>query len=76
MLSCREMSEQASELLEGRASRVQRAAAGLHLAMCRHCRRYFRQMRLTIESLRRAGPARPSFDAERVLKGIDDADRR
>jgi predicted anti-sigma-YlaC factor YlaD len=73
MLSCREMSEQASELLEGRAPGVRRAAAWLHLAMCRHCRRYFRQMRLTIETLRRAGPTRPPFDPERVLKGIDDA---
>lgn len=73
MLSCREMSEQASELLEGRASGVQRAAAWLHLSMCRHCRRYFRQMRLTIETLRRSGPALPSFDPDPVLKAIDDA---
>lgn len=76
MLSCREMSEQASELLESRAPRSQRAAAWLHLAMCRHCRRYFRQMRLTIDTLCHAGWSHPSVDPEKVLQDIDDAARR
>jgi predicted anti-sigma-YlaC factor YlaD len=70
------MSEQASELLEGRVPPLQRAAAWLHLAVCRHCRRYFRQMRLTIETLRRVGPSHPPVDPKQVLESIERATRR
>jgi predicted anti-sigma-YlaC factor YlaD len=70
------MSEQASELLEGRVSPLQRAAAWLHLAMCRHCRRYFGQMRLTIDTLRRVGSSHPPVDPEQVLESIERAARR
>lgn len=76
MLSCREMSELASELLEDRSPRAQRAAAWLHLAMCRHCRRYLRQMRLTIDTLRRTGSSHPSVDSGKVLEAIEGATRR
>ncbi len=76
MLSCREMSEQASELLEEHVPRLQRAAAWLHLAMCRHCRRYFRQMRLTIDTLRRVGPSHPPIDPGQLIQSIERAARR
>jgi hypothetical protein len=44
--------------------------------MCRHCRRYFRQLRLTIDTLRRVGASHPSVDAQRVLQSIERAARR
>lgn len=71
MLSCREISERGSELLEGRASWRVWAAARLHLMMCRHCYRYLQQLRLTRAVLRRVPTGKPPVDAQRVLSAID-----
>ena len=51
MLSCKELTELVTEYLEGRLSFLQRARYQLHIGMCQHCRRYLRQMRLTIRTL-------------------------
>jgi len=52
MLSCRELTEWVTDYLEGQLSFPQRARFQLHVAMCRNCHRYLRQMRLTIRTLR------------------------
>lgn len=64
MLSCRELVEmvtQEPDLIEKRVS----ASWGmrLHLLMCRHCRRYVRQLQLLLQYLSvlaRRDPAEPS----------------
>jgi hypothetical protein len=71
MLSCRQMSEQASELIEGRTSWRARMSARLHTFMCQHCRRYFRQLRLTIATLHRLRKPRAPVDPARVLAALD-----
>lgn len=71
MLSCREMSERASELSEGRVSWRTRAEAGLHWLMCRHCRRYLGQIRLTMQALRRLRGAQPPASADRILQALE-----
>lgn len=76
MLTCREMSEGASELMEGRGPWPQRLAARMHLLMCRHCRRYFRHLRLTVATVRRAKPPARSVDVERVLDAIERVGKR
>ncbi|GIW42733.1 MAG: hypothetical protein KatS3mg077_0015 [Candidatus Binatia bacterium] len=51
MLTCRELTELVTDYLEGRMPLVQRLKFHMHLGMCRHCRAYLRQMRLTIRTL-------------------------
>lgn len=51
MLRCRELTELITDYLEGRLPMGQRIRFHLHLGMCRHCRAYLRQMKLTIRTL-------------------------
>ena len=74
MLSCREVSERASDLIDGHASWRVRAEARLHLLMCQHCRRYIEQLKLTVKALRSTRRSERPVDAERVLDVIDRAD--
>lgn len=48
MLSCREVTETASDYLERDLGWWARLQFQMHLTMCRHCRRYMRQLRATI----------------------------
>lgn len=51
MLTCRELTELITSYMEGKVSLRQRLRIQMHLAMCRHCRRYLRQMKYTIRLL-------------------------
>lgn len=51
MLTCKEVVELVTDYLEGRMSLLERAGFHLHLGMCRHCRAYLRQMKLTIRTV-------------------------
>ena len=51
MLSCREVTEQATEYLEGDLSFWRRLVIRLHLGMCRHCQEFVRQIELTAAAL-------------------------
>jgi predicted anti-sigma-YlaC factor YlaD len=51
MLTCREVTEVVTDYLEGSLSFAQRLRFHLHVGMCRHCRAYLRQMKLTIRAL-------------------------
>ncbi|MEW5850784.1 MAG: zf-HC2 domain-containing protein [Myxococcota bacterium] len=57
MLTCRELSQVITDYLEGRMPLAQRVSLFLHVGMCRGCREYLRQMRLTIKTLRQMPPA-------------------
>jgi anti-sigma factor ChrR (cupin superfamily) len=52
MLNCREAGRMASEYLDGGLSWWGRLELRLHVAMCRHCRRYLVQLRLVTRTLR------------------------
>jgi len=58
MLSCKELTEIVTDYLEGRMSLMDRLLFQLHVGMCRHCRAYLRQMKLTIRTLGKL-PAEP-----------------
>ncbi len=45
MFSCKEASRHVCEAMDRRLPLKQRLMIQIHLAMCRFCRRYFRQMR-------------------------------
>lgn len=71
MLTCRQMSERASDIVDGHASWRERLSARLHVVMCVHCRRYFRQLRLVIATLHKMRRPHPVTDTKRVLDAID-----
>lgn len=51
MLTCSEMTELVTDYLEKRLPFSKRLLFRMHIGMCRHCRAYLRQMRLTIRAL-------------------------
>jgi predicted anti-sigma-YlaC factor YlaD len=53
MLTCRDMTEIVTDYLEGRMTLGTRMRFHMHLGMCKHCRAYLRQMRLTVATLGR-----------------------
>jgi hypothetical protein len=67
MLNCQQVTERASDFLDGTLSWRVRVQVRLHLLMCRFCREYVRQMSLVVGTLRRLpGPA-PTADLQRDL---------
>ena len=51
MLSCQEMTEVITDYLEGRMSLMQRMSFQMHVGMCRQCRAYLRQVKVTVRTL-------------------------
>lgn len=51
MLRCREIVQDADLLLAAELPWQRRIAVKLHLLMCRHCRRYVRQLRALIRAV-------------------------
>jgi len=51
MLKCRDVVNNADQLLDGAISRRHRLAIKMHLLMCRHCRRYVRQLRALLRAI-------------------------
>lgn len=64
MLKCQQVEQRADALVDGTPlSRRERMALGMHLLMCRHCRRYLRQLRALTAHLRHSEPA-PADDGQ------------
>ncbi len=59
MLTCRNVTELATDYQEGALSLRRRLEVRLHLLMCRFCRRYLAQMRTVADALRRLPPEGP-----------------
>lgn len=55
MLSCKEVSHQASSYLDRNLPWRTRLAVAMHLLICVHCRRYMRQLALTIRTIGHLG---------------------
>ncbi len=62
MLKCREIVEHADALLAAELTPIQRLSVRTHLLICRHCRRYVRQLRQLIRSV--AAMHGPASDAQ------------
>jgi predicted anti-sigma-YlaC factor YlaD len=67
MLTCRELTETATDYLDGTLSLRRRAAVKFHLLMCKHCRSYVDQLATTIDLLRSAGQVRSDIEPDRRL---------
>jgi hypothetical protein len=68
VLRCRELSEQASDVLE--MTRRNRTAAWLHDMVCRDWRRYVQQLRLTVGAVARMRRTPSPVEASRVLTAL------
>lgn len=72
MLTCREVTERASEYLDGDLPFGRRLAFRLHLMMCRHCRRYVDQLARTIALVRAARrEATDPGTADRIMAALE-----
>ena len=58
MLNCRQITERASDYVDGHLPRTTRLQVRMHLFMCRFCSEYLRQLALVIRTLPRL-PRRP-----------------
>lgn len=52
MLTCKELVALSSDLLDSQLGLREKLAVRRHLLLCRHCRRFIRQMRLTQATVR------------------------
>ena len=74
VLVCRDMTELATDYLEGALPVRRSLAVRFHLSICSMCRRYYRQVRETVSLLRRMPPEPvPAREEERIIGRIDDA---
>lgn len=73
MLTCQQLTELITEYLEGRMSLWRRAQFQMHLGMCRHCRAYLKQMKVTTQTLGRlpSAPIPPDIKAELLRRFRD-----
>ena len=72
MLVCRDVTALVTDFVEGRLSRWDRLRFQLHLGLCRGCRAYVRQMRLTARSLGALpGPELPAEVEAELLKRFE-----
>ena len=63
-ITCRHVYENASDYIEGPVSPSRRALLFIHLVICKHCRRYLHQLRLTIGIAARIPPLHEPTEAE------------
>lgn len=53
MLTCQEVTKLVTEYIDGELPVMARLRFLMHLSMCRHCRRYLRQMRAVVAAMGR-----------------------
>lgn len=73
MLTCKQLAQQqASDYLDGNLTPSQRFGVRVHLALCSHCRRFMRQLRLTRKVLaNRPLPVDDTVSRELVARLMD-----
>jgi anti-sigma factor ChrR (cupin superfamily) len=62
MLTCREISELATDYMEGELSLVRRLSFSFHLFMCHVCREYVDQLKRTVKLLGKLPAAEAAND--------------
>ncbi len=75
MLTCREVAEKASALVDGELDLRERIGLRLHLLMCANCRRFVRQFKTLVDSLAlRSEPGSQSASKEFVRQTMQTLD--
>jgi anti-sigma factor RsiW len=76
MLTCRDVTELATDYQEGALSLRRRLEVRLHLLICRFCRRYLAQMRTVADALHRLPPeGPPEAVSDRLAAAFREASR-
>lgn len=76
MLKCKQVAEQASDYLDKDQSLMQRLSWRMHLFMCKHCRRFVKNLRLTCEmAAQKELPEGSDKEVERVMECIADSNK-
>lgn len=68
MLTCRQVTEQASEFLDGQMGWRKQLQLRLHMLMCRHCSRYLGQLGSTVRLVRSMPREQPEPEIEHRLE--------
>ena len=75
MLKCSQIAEHGDALLASELKPGRRLSVQLHLLICRHCRRYIRQLRQLIHSVSSMhGPANDE-QVRQVLNAVKNAEK-
>lgn len=74
MLSCRQITEKASDMLDGQLPVHERLAVRVHLLMCVHCRRFQRQLESLVAGLAKDEPSSVPVDQSFVENVLDNLD--
>lgn len=69
MLSCKELVERSSDYLDGQLRLRERLGVRAHLAMCVHCRRFIRQLKLSQAVLRQL-PEKPVAELDALAEKL------
>lgn len=67
MLTCRELVELVTDYAEGKMSFWEKLRFQMHLGMCRHCREYVRQVKITVSLAKSLPPPPPPPEVEAEL---------
>lgn len=54
-MTCEEFAQKVSDYLDGRIPYGERVGVWVHMIMCEHCRRYYRQMREAVDLIQQSG---------------------
>ncbi|WP_372874068.1 hypothetical protein [Pseudomonas sp.] len=74
MLTCREMSELGSDIIEGDLRLSTRWAVFMHLRACPLCKMYVKQLKLTSEVLQQLPLNTTAVDSAAILKKLQERD--
>ena len=75
MLTCREMSELGSDIIEGDLRLSTRWAVFMHLKMCSRCTLYIKQLKLTSEVLQQLPLNAETVDSAAILEKLQERDK-
>lgn len=70
MRKCKTVMEEIDRIVDGEASRVERVRFAMHLAMCEHCDRYYRQYVTVKDALGHVDDESLPEDFEEVMRGL------
>ncbi|RGP55119.1 anti-sigma factor family protein [Pseudomonas abyssi] len=75
MLKCKDLVALSSDLLDGELTLKQRIAVRMHLAMCVHCRRFIRQLRVSQRVIRQL-PDQQAPELDTLLRAMQAQQQR
>lgn len=70
MLRCKDLHEMSEEYLDGNLSSGKKLSITLHIMICRHCRRYLKQLHLTREVIHNNDGSNTSADEQSEITNI------